>query len=385
MDPKERFYRQFQSSVQALQDQIDQLGSFAAIGGERQDAIENVLSGISRLSNEVADASDYVPAYDQRTYSQTLKSLTEALNTTTAQLAPKSRFQFKKRDATSSPATSDQPDARHMLSSASNAPEPTIAASPLTTEPKQERPSPPPPPTGSETDTAPKEDDVPTQLPTQFFKNYNEELSRPSATSIRKPSFSTARDINLSDHTGLHIILPPSASRATTAGQLTRLKRCVIDMSVPTLSSSSTAKPFASLAMRDIDGCLIVAGRVSGATHITGVRNSVVVVAAGQVRIHECRDVDFYLWCGSRPIIEDCVGVRFAPLPEVYMPDQEERSKNMWDQVDDFKWLKADQSPNWTVLPEEERLREEVWRETVPGRPGAGTEDILREVGVARK
>lgn len=154
-----------------------------------------------------------------------------------------------------------------------------------------------------------------TPLPTHF-KNYNEELSRPSS-GIRKPSFSAARDIAISDHTGLHIILPPSAARATTAGRLTGLKRCIVDMSVPTLGKS--AAPFASLSLRDIDGCLIIAGRVSGATHITGVRNSVVVVAAGQVRIHECRNVDFYLWCGSHPIIEDCVGVRFAPIPEVYV------------------------------------------------------------------
>jgi hypothetical protein len=66
------------------------------------------------------------------------------------------------------------------------------------------------------------------------------------------------------------------------------------------------------------------------------------------------------------------------------MSDSEERGKNLWDQVDDFKWLKADQSPNWTVLPEEERLKEDIWREAVPGRPGAGTEDILKEVGVGK-
>lgn len=53
-----------------IQEQISQLGSVAKIGGERQDATETILAGISKLSNEVADASDFVPAYDQRTYSQ---------------------------------------------------------------------------------------------------------------------------------------------------------------------------------------------------------------------------------------------------------------------------------------------------------------------------
>lgn len=54
----------------ALQDEVSLLGSVASTGGERQDAIETILAGISRLSNEVSDASDYVPAYDQRLYSQ---------------------------------------------------------------------------------------------------------------------------------------------------------------------------------------------------------------------------------------------------------------------------------------------------------------------------
>lgn len=243
---------------------------------------------------------------------QTLKSLTDQLNTVTARLAPKSRFQFKKR--TASPEADAKPDARHMLSSGTGAPASTIAASPLTTEPSSSTDQGTANPAHADAG-APKDDDTVAPLPTHF-KNYNEELSRPSS-GIRKPSFSAAPDIAITDHRGLHIILPPSAARATTAGRLTELRRCIVDMSVPTLGKSGA--PFASLALRDIDGCLIVAGRVSGATHATGVRNSVVVVASGQVRVHECRNVDFYLWCGSHPIIEDCINVRFAPIPEVYV------------------------------------------------------------------
>lgn len=29
--------------------------------------------------------------------------------------------------------------------------------------------------------------------------------------------------------------------------------------------------------------------------------------------------------------------------------------KNQWDQIDDFKWLKAEKSPNWSIISEEER------------------------------
>ena len=42
----------------------------ALIGGERADAVDHCLAGIARLSKEVNDASSYIPAYDQRTYSE---------------------------------------------------------------------------------------------------------------------------------------------------------------------------------------------------------------------------------------------------------------------------------------------------------------------------
>ncbi len=77
-----------------------------------------------------------------------------------------------------------------------------------------------------------------------------------------------------------------------------------------------------------------------------------------------------YLRCGSRPIIEHCTGIRFTPLPSIHVsvpftaadlfsiktrcqdsadaprPD----SPNLWDQVDDFGWLRAEHSPNWATL-----------------------------------
>jgi hypothetical protein len=46
------------------------LESYALVGGERQDATDHCLAGIARLSNEVTDATGFIPAYDQRTYAQ---------------------------------------------------------------------------------------------------------------------------------------------------------------------------------------------------------------------------------------------------------------------------------------------------------------------------
>ncbi len=158
-----------------------------------------------------------------------------------------------------------------------------------------------------------EEDDKLGDLPPT--RDYNEELSKPSMASIRKPSFSAARNIGISNQTGLHIILPSSASNATASGSLTDLVGCIVDMSIPT----SNGQPFPGLALRNINKSLIVAGRVAGPVHITGVSDSIIVVVSRQVRIHDCKNVDIYLHCTSHPIIEDCSGMRFAPLPACYV------------------------------------------------------------------
>lgn len=174
--------------------------------------------------------------------------------------------------------------------------------------------------TSSPSATAEEHRDSLSNLPSfpAITKNYNEEIAKdPTKSRVRKPSFSSARDITLSDHEKLHIILPLSASRATSAGALTNMKGCIVDMSTPTQAGGGA--PFASLALKNILDSLIVAGHVDGPCHITGLRDSKVLVVARQVRIHECENVDFYLYCASRPIIEDCKGLRFAPAPKVHV------------------------------------------------------------------
>ncbi|KAK0649399.1 tubulin binding cofactor C-domain-containing protein [Cercophora newfieldiana] len=352
IDPKERFYRQFQETSTTLKEQIAHLPSVSTIGGERQDATEHILSGISRLSQSVADAADFLPAYDQRSYSEGIKLLNEQLKEAQAKSAPKARFQFKPR--TTAPATTEpKEDSRHIFSS-------SVGGS------------------GDGTAAASSEarDSVGT-LPTISGKNYNEEVAR--MRGVRKPSFSTARDIKLSGHKRIHIILPSSASRATSSGTLTDIHGCVVDMSEPT---TSTGAPFANLVLKDISSSLIVAGHVDGSVHITGVRDSILVLVARQVRIHECENVDLYLHCLSHPIIEDCKGMRFAPAPACYLAESDKAEENQWQKVDDFKWLKADHSPNWSVLPEDERLGIDVWKNVVPGVPGEGVDDLLKKIGL---
>ncbi|KAH7369879.1 tubulin-specific chaperone-like protein c [Rhexocercosporidium sp. MPI-PUGE-AT-0058] len=351
-DINQRFYRHFQAECTELQEQIAQLENYSLVGGEKQDAIDHVSSGITRLSNEA------------------IKALEEKLQEARAKFTPKPRFQFKQQKNNSAISLNDAAElaqekrlkapgfGQNLLSSS----ESSIATTPahLKTPP-------------SEANSKDTLGDLPS-----FPKNYNEEMTKAPAGPIRKPSFSQATNVNISGHNHLHIILPSSASRATASGSLTSLNRCIVDMSIPTANGA----PFAGLALQNIKDSLIIAGHVAGAAHITGVSDSIIVVASRQVRMHDCKNVDVYLHCASRPIIEDCSNVRFSPIPECFMTNQEAPVQNQWDQVDDFKWLKAEHSPNWSILPDDKKLNEEVWTSVVPGGPGIGLEDILKKINL---
>lgn len=94
------------------------------------------------------------------------------------------------------------------------------------------------------------------------------------------------------------------------------------------------------------------------------------------MRVHRARCCDLYLRVRSRPIIEDCDNLGFAPLTDrdldalgisdaaaaaglAAAPAGGGASSGgggeLWCAVDDFGWVKATQSPHWRVLPEAER------------------------------
>lgn len=240
---------------------------------------------------------------------QALKALREQLNTQTSRLGSKGHFSF-----------SSLSKEKFLSSSSSNRTNVTT--------------------TKAQQDERAEKNDALSDLPhfgATKGKNYNAEIAAQQGAGIRKPSFSTARDIDISGHRRMHIILPGTAARATTSGSVTNLRSCVLDMSVPTINNNNPtspddtnsmkkkraagrkASPFASLTIKDVSNSLVIAGHVAGPAHITGVRDSVLVVNARQVRIHECENVSVWLWCGSHPIIEDCRDMRFAEIPAQYV------------------------------------------------------------------
>ena len=140
-------------------------------------------------------------------------------------------------------------------------------------------------------------------------------LLDPQSAAVRRPLYSSSTSVSIAHQTSAHIILPSSATHASAPCSLTQLTKCVVDLSIP----STDGAPFAGLTIKGIRQSLLVCGRVSGPAHITDVESSTLVVTCRQFRMHECRNVDVYLSCSSRPIIEDCEGIRFARIPETYV------------------------------------------------------------------
>lgn len=68
-DVKEHFFRRFKQRETSLQQQMNRLKETTLQPAERANITDQCLASISQLSNEVKDASAYLPGYDQRTYS----------------------------------------------------------------------------------------------------------------------------------------------------------------------------------------------------------------------------------------------------------------------------------------------------------------------------
>jgi tubulin-specific chaperone C len=137
----------------------------------------------------------------------------------------------------------------------------------------------------------------------------------PKTAAFRRPLYSASTSVSISHQTSAHIILPSSATHASAPCSLTQLTKCVVDLSVP----SNDGAPFAGLTVKGVRQCLLVCGNIEGAAHITDVEESAIVVTSRQFRMHECKNVDVYLSCSSRPIIEDCQGIHFARIPDTYV------------------------------------------------------------------
>lgn len=118
-----------------------------------------------------------------------------------------------------------------------------------------------------------------------------------------------------------------------------------------------------TLRLAKARGCKVLCGPVSTSVFLEDCCDCILAVACQQLRVHTTKDTRIFLQVTSRAIVEDCSGIQFAPYTWSYLGIDKDfrdsgldRSKNNWNHVDDFNWLARDvASPNWSILPEEER------------------------------
>ncbi|KAF3925189.1 hypothetical protein ABW20_dc0102973 [Dactylellina cionopaga] len=322
-DPRALFYTSFTSEIKALEETITNLSS--ARVADRQPSIDHILSKIGELTHDLKDASNYLPGYDQRVYSEQLKTLADQLSTSRKAFAPRTKFSFKNRSSNS-----------RSSAAASEATIPGV--------------------------TAPAETVSVEALPA--VGNSSSGFETPPAGT---PQTTTKQDQNptsvstLSSHQNAHLTTP-LATPTTTILSLTTLHRCIITHPLPV---GQTPTAFTTLAVNDATSSILIPNPVAGPAHLTSLTNCIVVLTCHQFRLHSSHNVDVYLSCGSRPIIEHCKNIRVSSLPKQFA-NSEGSDNEMWKHIDDFNWLKEGRpSPNWRVLEEGEKVSDGVWEKVL--------------------
>jgi len=265
---------------------------------KRRDALMAVNADTRALDRALAEASYYLTAYDARARGRAMAELREEYERCAAVVTPRARFRFKSRGR----------EARAGASASANA-----------TNSVQTEGSPSSGRRCSEGDGG----------------NENENDDGPGVR----------------DRVGQTVVI-----RDVDESEDFVLERCA-DCDIVLLGCARALRAY------DLRRCRIYVACVAGSAHVENLVDCVVCVAARQLRVHAARRVRFHVRTSSRPIVEDSRDVGFAqlvvPTDDAFIREMLKsrglaEDTGAWKNVDDFKWLKASQSPNWRLLEEDE-------------------------------
>ncbi|KAK6378058.1 hypothetical protein LTR64_001441 [Lithohypha guttulata] len=321
--PALNFHQRFRQEISTLRESIDTLAIPDLTASERQASNDQVLAGLAKLSAELADASGNLPSYDQRSYNQALKELYDKLAITRASQTPKPKFSFKNK---------------------------RLAAPVSETNSDSPMPALPSPASHSEYGRNPG-------------RNVLEQRVSADTSMIQdRDHFAVVGRSNT--YVGIATITAPGIIDAAGGAQ-----GCIVSDtadSIVDLSPHSNINPPPFLTITSVQSSLLLAPSIKGPAHITALHRSILVLSSHQFRMHDSHEVDVYLFCSSRPIIENCSNIRFASMPSRFIDTTDLRNRtNMFDQVDDFKWLRAEPSPNWSLMDDEEQISDGVWSDVL--------------------
>ncbi|GMF46968.1 unnamed protein product [Phytophthora fragariaefolia] len=241
-------------------------------------------------------ASLYLSPYDTRHTQLILSKLLELIDSTRATFAPRKKFTFRVHAARKAKAKTaeklEQPEQDEASASAGN------QLSPSTIQRAVE-------------------------FNELVHANKQNEVIVIDSSSFANADDSKRRDLNFSHLTNCAVLV----SVETSAIRGDALKNCVF----------YTGAIFGSLWLENCDGCEFF-------------------VACRQLRVHLSTATTFHLRIPSHPIIEDCQQMQFGPYRLQFdgLKTQLEclglpKDSGLWAKVNDFKWHKAQQSPNWSI------------------------------------
>ncbi|KYQ94246.1 tubulin folding cofactor C [Tieghemostelium lacteum] len=260
--------------------------------------INDKLHGVNSL---LAESSSFLPLYEVKNTQESINKLTKSINTLKDQLLPKQKFTFK-RNATTTTTTN------------------------------------------TNTDIKPKQiDDTKKLQPNEQLESiFNiQEIRRIKSKNLNYPT-------DLKEES--------SVENLNNDLVMSSLDDCKITIK----------KPLNALKLDGLNDCVIKSlSPINGSIFIDNCSNCTFILASRQIRIHETKNSIFYIYTKSNPIVEGCQGIRFSYYPSEIVHDLQEfndttftlqdKESNRYQQVHDFDWLQSTQSPNWSILPEDQR------------------------------
>lgn len=247
------------------------------------------------LQRSTAESAHLLTSYDLRSTKIQLATLEESLAHLSDMIVPKKRFAFKKKTAPSTAA------ATAAAAAASSAAAATSSAAP---------------PASSVQEQLPPEDPI-----TGFYRKENRILVK--AGSV------TEKDV-----------------------MLQHLTNCVVFI---------LDRPSA-LRCHNLNNCHVYVGPCSGSILIYGSNHCTFHLASRQLRIHDTHATTFHLHALSSPIIEHTNTTGFTEYDFSYpnlasdlVTSGFEGKMSRHATVEDFNWLRSQQSPNWYVVMSQTR------------------------------
>ena len=287
-----------------------------------------------------AGAAYYLPPYDSRSAAVTLSALRKSATDAKTKVSPKKKFSFKEKRAAAKVAK----EKARLAKAKKNA----------------------------ETMQKEEKTDAPTAASTAAAAAATAAAAAAAAAKASAAAFVVV-DYTISDKKGETLDIVPGALEKWAAEELCEAGAGSSDSGGTGLDSARSSKSrdvvlrnledcvvflgdtMSALRVTNVKRCHIYGGPVAGSMLLEGCEDCTFWLASRQIRLHHAERCTFHLRVMSNPIIEDCKALTFAPYNIMYegLPDMLVKAglgttfKDMWSRVQDFKWHRAQHSPNW--------------------------------------